>query len=250
MVTVGRAILNHTLLSPAITRRWFRPVAPVSGLGHAVGAPWEIYPFENSRVVDIYTKTGDAGVYSSMLALSPTHGVGFTIMAAGNDTHLIVASLADLISNILIPALDESAKEEARKRFTGTYALTQGINSSITISTDDGPGLVVTSWLSNSTDMFETFAYLHGVTDPSLLSIRLYPTDLKSPGRLSFRALMQQIAADHESSVFAGSCATWQLVGFQIYGNVATDEFVFELDENGDAVSVSPRVLRISLPKV
>ena len=250
MVTVGRAILNHTLLSPATTRRWFRPVASVSGLGHAVGAPWEIYPFENSRVVDIYTKTGDAGVYSSMLALSPTHGVGFIIMAAGNDTHLIVASLADLISNILIPALDESAKEEARQRFTGTYALTQGINSSITISTDDGPGLVVTSWVSNLTDMFETFAYLQGVPDSSLLSIRLYPTDLKSLGRMSFRALMQQIAADRESSVFAGSCATWQLVGFQIYGNVATDEFVFELDENGDAVSVSPRVLRISLPKV
>lgn len=147
--------------------------------------------FDNFRVIDIYTKAGDLGSYSAVLALPPAHGVGLTILAAGNDTHSVIASLSDLINARLFPALDESAKVEARERFAGTYSLTRGINSSITIITGEGPGLEVSRRISNSTDMFRTLAALRGVADPSVLSIRLYPTGVESPRQISFRAIIQ-----------------------------------------------------------
>lgn len=249
-MTVGRAILKHDLIAPAVTRRWLKPATFASSLGHAVGAPWEILSFNNFRVIDVYTKAGDLGVYSSMLALSPAHGVGFTILAAGNDSHSVIASLSDLIASTIFPALDESAKKEAHDRFAGTYSLTHGINSSITISAGDGPGLEITRWISNSTDMFRSLAALSGVADSSLLNIRLYPTGLESPKQISFRAIVHQLSGPEANGPFTGACTTWQLVDSQVYGNIGIDEFVFGLNQKGDAISVSPRALRLSMPKV
>lgn len=250
VVAVGRAILSSTLLSPATTRRWLQPAAFTSDLGYGVGAPWEIVPLQNFRPVDFYTKSGDIGVYSSIVALLPDYGLGFTVLTAGNDSHSVVAKVADLVSTALLPALDESAKKEADKRFSGTYGLKEGLNSSITITTDHGPGLAVTKWISNSTDMFTSLAAMQGGLDPSKLSIRLYPTGLETPDQISFRANIQQISSSGEKGgPFSKLCTTWMLTGSQVYGNVAADEFVFALNKKGDATSVSPRALRVSLPK-
>lgn len=189
-------------------------------------------------------------MYSSLLALLPDYGVGFTVLAAGNDTHSTIASVADIVSTVLLPALDESAKKEARNRFAGTYGIKQGLNSSITITTDDGPGLAVTNWISNSTNMFESLASMQGGLDPSKLSIRLYPTGLETSNQISFRATIQQIASSGEKGgPFSTFCTTWMSTGAQVYGNVAIDEFVFGLNKEGKATSVSPRALRVSLPK-
>jgi hypothetical protein len=48
---------------------------------------------------------------------------------------------------------------------------------------------------------------------------------------------------------FTSSCITWVTVDSYIYGGVGLDEFVFALDENLSATSVSPRVLRIDLQR-
>ncbi|RLL96047.1 hypothetical protein CFD26_101323 [Aspergillus turcosus] len=235
MAAVGRAILNKTLLPPAVTRRWMKPATHTSSLNYAVGAPWEILSFDYSRVIDLYTKSGDIGVYSATLVLSPDHDVGFTVLAAGNNTHESVVLTSDLIAAALIPALEQSAKDQARQRFAGTYALKHGYNSSITITTDEGPGLKVTSWISNSTNMFATIMDLEGLTDLSLVSVRLYPTGLKSPGQISFRAVIQQLPTSDGIGPFTSSCITWFTVDLLVYGNVGLDEFVFELNEKGDA---------------
>jgi len=66
---------------------------------------------------------------------------------------------------------------------SSSHAATTPLNSSITIVTDDKPGLGVTSWISNGTDMRLTVAQLMtNYSDPYWidLSIRLYPTDLVS----------------------------------------------------------------------
>ncbi|KAJ5504779.1 hypothetical protein N7463_007653 [Penicillium fimorum] len=246
MATVGRAILNSTLVSPGITRRWMKPTAHTSSLGYDVGAPWEILSIGKKRPIDLYTKSGDIGVYSSVLALSVDHGVGFTILSAGNNTHSTVALASDLISAILIPALEQSAKDQAHQRFAGTYSLGAS-NSSITITTDNGPGLVVTNWINNS-DMLNAFMALNGISDPSQLSIRLYPTGLESPGRISFRAVVPP-PLPSGIGPFTSSCITWVTVDSHVYGNVGIDEFVFNVDQNGNAVSVSPRALHTTLEK-
>jgi hypothetical protein len=247
MSAFGRAILNSTLLPKSTTRRWLKPLTHTSSLDYAVGAPWEILSFGNERPIDLYTKSGDIGTYSCVLALDPDHNAGFVLLGAGNSTHVSLALASDFVSQSLLPALEQAAKSQAHARFAGTYALGTG-NSSITITTDDGPALVVTSWVNNGIDMFPSYMALNGITDPSMLSIRLYPTGLESPGQLSFRSV---IPPPLPSGIgpFSSSCISWVTADSQVYGNVGIDEFVFNLDGNGNAVSVSPRVLRTVLSK-
>jgi hypothetical protein len=249
MVKLGRAVLNSTLLSPAMTRRWMKPATHTGSLTASVGAPWEIYTIPTSRAVDVYTKSGDLGSYSSMTALSPDHGVGFTILAAGNETTAVVQTLTQAMMEMLVPALDAAAKEEAVVRFTGTYTHHDNnnkTNSSITITTDDGPGLKVEDWVNDSVDMIATIEALAGYT--STPSVRLYPTGLESSEQVSFIAIIQQLESVSSSSDVP--CTTWFEVDSQVYGNVGVDEFLFEVDGRGDAVGLSPRALRTVLPRV
>ncbi|KAJ5176200.1 uncharacterized protein N7482_002077 [Penicillium canariense] len=249
MAALGRAILNSSLFPPFITRRWMKPAAHTSSLDYAVGAPWEIVSFGDEPPLDIYSKSGDIGAYSSIIALSPDYDVGFTILAAGTDGHAKIALASDLISAALLPALKASAKNQAAQRFAGNYAATDGTNSSISITTDAGPGLLVTSWVNNGTDLIQSLMTLQHISDPSIFSIRLYPTGLESPGRISFRALMPPILSTAGHGPFTSSCITWVTLDAQIYGNIGIDEFFFSLDQSGNAASISPRVLRITLPK-
>ncbi|GLI78573.1 hypothetical protein PoHVEF18_006891 [Penicillium ochrochloron] len=248
MSTFGRAILNSTLLPRSTTRRWLKPITHTSSLDYAVGAPWEILSFGNERPIDLYTKSGDIGTYSCVLSLNPDHNAGFVLLGAGNSTHVSLALASDLVAESLLPALEQASKNQAHARFAGTYALGTG-NSSISITTDDGPALAVTSWVNNGTNMLPSYMALNGITDPSMLDIRLYPTGLESPGQLSFRAV---IPPPLPSGVgpFSSSCISWVTVDSQVYGNVGIDEFVFNLDGKGNAVSVSPRVLRTVLSKI
>jgi hypothetical protein len=248
MSTFGRAILNSTLLPRSTTRRWLKPLTHTSSLDYAVGAPWEILSFGNERPIDLYTKSGDIGTYSCVLSLDPDHNAGFVLLGAGNSTHVSLALASDLVAESLLPALEQAAKNQAHARFAGTYALGTG-NSSITITTDDGPALVVTSWVNNGTNMLQSYMALNGITDPSMLDIRLYPTGLESPGQLSFRAV---IPPPLPSGVgpFSSSCISWVTLDSRVYGNVGIDEFVFNLDGKGNVVSVSPRVLRTVLSNV
>ena len=88
LATIGRAMLTSRLLPPSTTRRWLKPFTSTSNLRNAVGRPWEIYHYGNSptdSIIDIYTKTGSVGRYSSYFGLVPSHDVGFVILAV--DTH-------------------------------------------------------------------------------------------------------------------------------------------------------------------
>lgn len=90
LATMGRAMLTSEVLPPATTRRWLKPFASTSNLRNAVGRPWEIYHFGNEPtdpVIDIYTKKGSVGRYSSYFGLAPSHDVGFAILAVdtGDD---------------------------------------------------------------------------------------------------------------------------------------------------------------------
>lgn len=224
-----------------------------TSLGAGVGAPWEIFSFQESgRTVDLYTKSGDVGVYATITALIPDYNVGFTICAAGGNSIPAPLTFSDVIAANIMPALEQAGKEEANRSFSGTYAVTSGLNSSITISVDDGPGLKVDQWISNSTDMFATLAVPYGAPSADALSIRLYPTGLQdsSSSQISFRAIIQPRPSGG-TGPFTKACYTWAEVDGLVYGSVSVDEFVFEVDDTtGDAVSVSPRALRVTLPKV
>ena len=64
MVKLGQSILRNTQLSPAATRKWLKPWASTSVWQQAIGLAWEIarWPVDG-RVVDVYTKQGDLGMF-------------------------------------------------------------------------------------------------------------------------------------------------------------------------------------------
>lgn len=60
LAKIGRAILNSTLTSKAVTRRWFSTSTFVDSLDQAAGRGWEIFRREvNGHTVDVYTKAGN-----------------------------------------------------------------------------------------------------------------------------------------------------------------------------------------------
>ncbi|KAK2813609.1 hypothetical protein FQN50_000004 [Emmonsiellopsis sp. PD_5] len=259
MTTVGRAILNNAILSPAQTRRWMKPTSHTSDSKYSVGAPWEIYSiFDGLRRVELYTKSGDLGAYSSMTGLLPDHKVGFTILAAGSGTTAAVAGIADIISTTIVPALELAAKEQAARRFSGVYAAAdKKVNSTIVIDTDAGPGLKVKKWVSESVDMLGMLA--ETLKSEEVPDVRLYPTGLSSDGdnkdgcsKQSFRAIMQSLSSGSGGGLggpFTTSCTNWLTVNSKAYGNVGLDEFSFDIGKDGEVVGISPRVLKITLKK-
>jgi hypothetical protein len=143
LLVLGRAILKTTLLSPAQTRRWMKPVTHTSSITASVGAPWEIFRVPTKRgVIDLYTKRGDLGVYAGIIVLCPDYDIGFTILSAAARESIADASvtvLADIITQTFLPAVEAAAKDNAASTFAGTYKATNAINSSITFIVDGGP---------------------------------------------------------------------------------------------------------------
>jgi hypothetical protein len=252
MATFGRAILSNALVHPAITKRWLKPAAHTSSLQHSVGAPWEIYSFLTPRRIDLYSKAGDLGLYSSFIGLSPDHDAGFTVLVAGGNSHQMTSKISEMTADIILPTLDKIARNQALKRFGGTYALpgNNTSNSSITITADDGPGLKVEEWISNSVDMYETLMTLQKLTDRSAISIRLQPNGLQTSGRIGFSAVINALPVQPGSGPIVGSCFSWAQLNSFLYANIPLSEFEFELDNNGQATSLAPRALRITLPRL
>ncbi|KAL4792670.1 beta-lactamase/transpeptidase-like protein [Aspergillus venezuelensis] len=243
--TLGRAILNHDLLSPALTRRWMKPVARTADRGVSVGTPFEIYHLNEPRAIDLFTKSGDIGAYSALVGLSPDHNIGVTVFAAGERTTPSVAALGDLLSTIIISGIEEAAKEEATHNFAGTYSTK---TNKLTIATDDGPGLRITEWTNRGKDMLEALATLQWVQPEGELDVRLYPTGLKSRNKISFRAIVTAPApTGPPNGPMTNVCVSWLTVDSPVYGSVAVDEFVFEIGQAGKALTVTPRALRTSL---
>jgi CubicO group peptidase (beta-lactamase class C family) len=249
LTKLARSILASTLISPAQTRRWLKPRSFTSNILTAVGAPWEIRRLQtapDSRLVDLYAKDGDLPGYSALLVVIPDWDVGFSILTAGDNANGNVALLANMIGDSLFPAIEAVAREEANATYAGFYAAADtSLNSSITITTDASkPGLDVTSWTSNGTDM---------LSSPFMgPSIRLYPTGLKrelagGETEMGFRAVYEDPTATTIGGTFGNICQTWVGVDQQYWGTVANDEFVITVGYDGKAKSVQPRMLKIDL---
>lgn len=253
MTTIGRAVLRDALLPASTRRRWMKPLTQTGYPGSTVGAPWEIYSYLlNSRVVDLYTKAGNTAGYASMLALSPDHEVGFTIMSANAQTsnaalQYSVGYLSDMISGVILPTLEASAKTEAKYKYEGVYRSKTG-NSSIIVKSDSEPGLNVTQWVFHGKDTFKALGDIMG----NVNSVRLYPTGLEKfkSNELSFRAIIQDLAPAKGIGPFTRSCKSWETINQAFYGNVGLDEFVFTLDDDGNGKTLTPRAWREELTRV
>lgn len=262
LARLGRGILNSTLLSPAETRRWMKPVSFTGRLQYAVGAPWEIhrYTLPNNKVVDLYTKSGDSGAYSAFFVLIPDYDLGFSLLSASSTLKLrfeILAAIADVVTYRLVPAIDAQAAYEATADFAGTYtlgnsSLTLVVNQTSTSQPVGGPGLVISNWTSNGTDVLHSeFAKYTGQ-----LPYRLVPSVPEPSNNPSFRLLTPVDEPSAQlpigDSLFSGPgfvSADWVTVDALTYGGIGTTLFEFELGTDGKAKSVTLSAFRETLPK-
>ncbi|KAI0132808.1 beta-lactamase/transpeptidase-like protein [Xylariales sp. AK1849] len=268
----GIAVLNSTLLRPSLTRRWLKPVTFSADFVAAVGMPWGLRRLHLSdtnpaRTVTAFTKAGGVGDYSALLSVIPEFDIGIAVLVAGADTPGVVWSIADYLGAVLLPNFDAATRDDANSKYGGTYQADPASNltSSLQITTDpDRPGLGAASWISNGTDMIpiaEAFqSGLSVASDPAASnstqpSVRLYYTGLDSTGSdgttlKSFKAVFEDLGSPTDAgNGFSTDCGSWIDYTGVTYAGLPLDEFIFELDENGDVFSVKNLALNVTLRK-
>ncbi|KAH7311051.1 beta-lactamase family protein [Rhexocercosporidium sp. MPI-PUGE-AT-0058] len=251
----GTALMNSTLLSPAKTREWMKPVSHTADPLFSVGAPWEIYRYEHpstGAVTDIYTKLGDAGNYTAFACLIPDYEAGFNVLTSSYipQKSILAATIADVITSTVLPSLEAQAAAEAAKNFAGTYASTNAdLNSSITISFNDSsldPGLYITAFTSNGTNMIPLLDYISGG-----ITAKLLPS-IQGRRQVAFRAVPGKVIYPPGSFLgpflkMSKANSDWLSVDALTYGGVGMSLFVFDIGSNGRATCVEPAVMKVKL---
>jgi len=244
-------MLNGTVLSKAQTRRWMHSATFASDVNVGVGAPWEIFRAQvGGQTVDIYTKSGGLGAYATLFVLVPDYEFGFSILTASTigegTTVALVYFIAEMIGSTVLPVLEKVAKDQAKATFAGHYAASN-LNSSLTITVDDQPGLRVIDWVSNGTDFLEKFGH---TSDGTYVDFRIQPNQLYTGNKVGFNGVSQILPAQIYSGPLRLNCLSWTNVDRANYGNVGIGEFAFEIDPaTGNATSVQPKALRINLER-
>lgn len=252
MAAIGRAILTNSQISAAITNRWLKPRTFTSspGTALAVGGPWEIFRAGSSEYVYyLYTKEGDLDTYHTMFILVPDFNFGFTVLATGGDGDMSLPG-ANLVIDQIMPALEAIARDQADKNLGGTYRARQ-LDSSVMFETDSHPGIKVTEWISNGTDLLKILANDAEGTAVRGFDFRLFPNQLYTGGKVGFTGSMETLPVEHDPGVFSDPCQTWTGPGGTPYGKVDIGNFVFDVDTStGEAKRVKSEALRITLERV
>ncbi|KEF57061.1 uncharacterized protein A1O9_07251 [Exophiala aquamarina CBS 119918] len=251
--SLGRSVLRSSLLPPALTREWLKSTSLTSDPGYVVGMPWETLRMDvpislgsnKTRVVDIYSKNGGLGGYSSWIFLSPDHDIGFTILVASPDVQAsgtaALAALSNLALATWIPAAEAAARAAAIANLAGYYAVANGGNSSISLEVVPGyKGLQIAELTYKGTNVLELLAE-DGAT---LQYMNLNDDD----GQLTFRAIPQYLRSPPVSPSKYGllnECSTnWAAVDTFKYGGFGLDEFIIDIDGTGKATAVLAPALR------
>ncbi|KAI1100935.1 beta-lactamase/transpeptidase-like protein [Jackrogersella minutella] len=264
---LGRAILRSTLLPPLVTRRWLRPVAFSSDPKSGVGMPWGVRQLPLSedtpyQFATTFNKAGNLGKYMALLAIIPEFDIGFSVLLAGDPPSGLGFNIADTLSNTYLPTMVNTARIQAYDMYGGDYSSSDpALNSSLSIVVDDQtPGLSLSSWTSNGTDLL-WYSVVLGLNvsnpDPYQVqpSVRLYPTglwDATSDGgkRVAFKAVFEDLSLPSVSDAFSTDCGTWINVAGIMYGSRPLDQFIFNINPAGKVMSVENGALRNRLNKV
>ncbi|KAH6853109.1 beta-lactamase/transpeptidase-like protein [Chaetomium sp. MPI-CAGE-AT-0009] len=260
--SLGRAIMSSTLLPPVVTRRWLKPATMSAELVAGVGYPWGVrrvvVPYKNGKhVVDAFNKAGQIGYYSSLLVLLPDYDVGFSVLHAGEgipgNSNF---NVADILGAQLVPALEAAAREQAEAKLSGEY-VDEARNTSLRLTTQaDRPGLGVTNWLSNGTDMMTNAVVMQGGYAPVNPSVRMYPAGLETvredgSKRVAFKAVFEDLNLPARTgNMFSTDCGTWVSFTGVVYGTQPLDQFIFDVGADGKVVSIESIALRSVMKKM
>jgi hypothetical protein len=261
---LGRAILKYRLIDGPLTRRWLKPYFMTSDIVAGIGAPWGTRRIRvgtgtnSNRIVDALGKAGSINYYQALLIVVPDYDIGITALLAGGWPGNANWEIADRISEVLFPALEEAARTQAQAEFGGTYSSSDAnLNSTITFSTaPDRPGLGVDRWISNGTDMIPiTWRLTLPGVDVTAPFIRLFPTGLETTNadgskKMAFKAAVENLNdPSHEGDMFSTQCGKWVSQTAVVYADRPLDQFVFHTDTSGKVISVENLALRATLTR-
>lgn len=287
LIALAEGISTNRLLSPRQTRGWMKPNAHTALLGQSVGAPWEILRSNNltsdGRVIDVYTKTGDLGLYHAHIGIVPDYDIVVSVIAAGPEVSMDSHARTKIFSSVikaLLPAIEQAGKQEAAsaKGYVGTY--TDGTtNSTVTLRMDSGPGLVISDWTVRGFDVLHNFedvdpnalakASPTNVNVPNgsmaFIDARMYPTDIiaqlnnkrcsNGTVETAWRAIMDTSTAEQKAELASelfyddGSCESWFVVESAAYNYQTLTEFVFVADRHSRIVALKNPSFNITLTK-
>jgi hypothetical protein len=215
-------------------------------------------------VTDIYTKLGDSGSYSGYIVLLPDYNAGFSILS-GSTSKLrfsVVGEVAEVITSAIVPALAAQAAKESEKKFAGVYnSTTHGLESSLVLSVNEtkgaAPGLVVSSWTSNGTDVLAQLPNSIGAGP-----YRLIPSISDSESGTEAYRLVASLDAPIPPSAEADAgetkglftslsyiVADWINFDTPTYGGIGISLFVFKIGSDGNVDEVRPEAFRVSLKR-
>jgi len=266
LTTIGRSILNSTLLSHLDTRRWLRPISHTSSLSFSMGAPWEIIrasipvttakQTETTRNVDSYTKQGGGDTYTSLLGLSPDHDMGISILTAGPVSGATMIAIRELFVNVWLPAAEQAARDQAVNNYVGKYSLgsedDQKSYSVAEVSIDpDEPAVYLSKLVSNGTDVMALLrANTQSIVGDGEMRVWLYPMGLVSKSgrcgqtRTAFRGV---IGLAGKKAV--DGCASWAEGDRLRWGNYPADLVVFEAGADGRAKGLELPIIGATLQR-
>lgn len=275
LISFASAIHDSKLLSAAKTRAWMKPDAHTSSVGVSVGAPWEILRSDNitsdGRLVDVYTKSGDLGLYHALLGIVTDYDVVISVLAAGAEVTQNPYSRSMLFSAVvrgLLPAIEAAGRDEAATLFEGTF-VEDSSNSSLVLSSDEGAGLLIEGFSVRGFDVLRninsySLAALESGLSPSPAKVegRMYPADRKAGGQsngtttTAWRAVFdskteeQKAKLDSELFWLDGSCETWFGTDRSAYDFLSLADFHVVQGSDGSVRSIVNKAFNVTLKKV
>lgn len=232
---------------------WVNPVSPARGLHSFYGLPWEIFQtdrvLENSRrTVRFITKAGGLPGYTSVIIVAPEYDLGFTIFVAGNGE--LLSQLRNIVTKFIRPA-EQLAIRQLNSRYAGTYASSDsGLNSSVTLVADQR-GLVITEFISNSSDILRfgiAKQWFPKGSFAQLLPTLLYRNAKAQKGE-EWRFQPVEERGSDEGEIWDDFCITDMDGPF--YAGVPLDNFVFwDESKEGSFKTLELSAFRVNLTRV
>ncbi|KAL7804798.1 beta-lactamase/transpeptidase-like protein [Trichoderma aethiopicum] len=276
LIAFAEGVLTNSFLTPRRTREWMKPRSHTSSWGYSVGAPWEILRSDHitadDRVVDLYTKSGDLGLYHGLLGLVPDYDLSLVVLAAGAEVS--AETTAEIFSTIvegLVPAVDEAGRAEASATtgaLVGKYS-DDATNSSLVLSIDGANTLVIKKFVVRGfdvlhhPDLYSLDALSLGegsLPESAYVDARLYPTNLvrqtqDGNRKRSWRAVYDTRTAKEQSAQDArlvakhGSCQSWFQLDRAAYNFHSIGDFIFTYGKGNDVEAIANAAFNITLSK-
>ncbi|KAI4948327.1 hypothetical protein J4E91_005748 [Alternaria rosae] len=248
-----RYVLTHyNAITHAIN--WLHPVSSSRGLNSFYGMPWEIYQTDrileqSKRTVRFVTKSGGLPGYTSIIITVPEYDLGITILVAGPNA--ILLKIMDIVPVKIVQTAERLAIQQMRNRYAGTYSASEpGLNSTVILEADYR-GLVVTTFVSNGTVVFEA-PITKGMTTPpryaQLSPTLLYRNEKEQQGE-EWRGMIFEERAEGLGSIWDDFCMeNWDTSS---YAGIPLNTAVFwDEQKDGHFETLELPAFRVNLTRV